>query len=522
MKKLTILTITLLFFGTMYSQNVLWEHVYANYLVLGKMIAMDSQGDIITVANAGSTTGANEYLYTQKVSPQGNLIWKDSISTNLANNYHSATWVGIDSNDDIVVLGYQFQLSGQNEIPNALKVIKYDTNGNVVYNNTIDGVFNSGSISGMGRRNWGALDENNNLYVASAGITATMNDAGYVLLKLDTNGNLIWERVKTFSNVHSLRGMDYNNGVIALLGKTTISDFNNESAAWDENGNLLWFSSNSNTDQTWGTDIKVDAEGNTYTLVQKYVQATDLYGMALTKRGTDGVVDFEETYDFDYDVTSGRLALLPNGNVVVTATNWTVGGNGKLEVMQVSSTDGAIVNASSHALPQVTNWVFDIKVSAQGNYFVAGNSNNNGGAPSAMFLFAFSSNVGYEWDTLYNNEGVEPRAIVLDAEENIYAVIHNKYTIVKFGSEIILDTPGFNENTNIQIYPNPFKTMVNISLGDATEMEGLSIHNLNGQKVYEQTGYSDTLNLATLQSGVYLMVVTMNDGSAMVKKIVKN
>ncbi|MCB0443063.1 MAG: hypothetical protein KDC50_03350, partial [Flavobacterium sp.] len=96
---------TILFFQSSFSQNLLWENVYPNYLVLGKMIVVDSADKIISVGNGLNQAGYANYIYTQKMDSEGNLIWKDSISTTLPNNSHRATWTGTDSSNNIIVVG---------------------------------------------------------------------------------------------------------------------------------------------------------------------------------------------------------------------------------------------------------------------------------------------------------------------------------------------------------------------------------------------------------------------------------
>ncbi|MEZ4874147.1 MAG: T9SS type A sorting domain-containing protein [Flavobacteriaceae bacterium] len=519
MKK-TLTLVSLFFTFSLLSQNVLWEDVYSNYLVLGKMIANDSQDNVVTVGNGGPVTAFNDYLYVQKHTPTGTLIWKDSIATTIANNYHSSTWVGTDSNDNIIVTGYRFILSSQNEVPNAIKVLKFDPQGNLVFNKTVEGVYGSGSVSGMGKRHWAALDENNNLYVAAAGTTNTTASAGFLLLKFDVDGNLLWERVKTFTNIHALRGMHYKNGKIALIGKATVSEQTNAVAVWDENGDLLWSQDNSGSNQTWGTDIVLDANGNTYTLTQQYDNG--LYGLGVHKKDIQGNTLFSEVYGFPTDMTSGRMALLPNGNLVVTGTNWTVGGNGALEVLEVSPLDGSIVFSSSQLLPEITNWVYDIKVASNASYYIAGYSNNNGGAPSHFFLYAFSTTNGFEWSALYDSQGTEARGIVMDSQDDIYAVIHNKFTVVKFDNSVDIVLGNGEANAPVtKFYPNPVSDYLYVSSPAAHGLKKITLFSLQGKKILEYERDLEVLDLTALASGTYLICIEIDNGTVYTSRVLK-
>ncbi|TYA55503.1 T9SS type A sorting domain-containing protein [Formosa maritima] len=523
MKNLLFIIITAFSYCLSFSQNVEWENIYPNYLTLGKALTVDSDNDIISVANGLNVGAYNEYLYVQKHSPQGNLVWKDSISTSVSNNYHSATWVGTDNNKDIFIVGYRFTLSNQNEIPNAIKVIKYSSNGTLLQNTTITGIFNRDGNTNLGRRNESVLDENGNLYIATAGATDTQSGAGFVLLKFDNDANLLWERLHNFSNVHGLRGMDYNNGKVVLVGTTTVTGTDNKVAVWDQNGNFVWASTNTIPNQTWATDVLLDDSGNTYTLCQNFGSAYNV--IELTKYNPSGTVLYSEPFDIQVAATSGRMALLPNGNIVITGTNWTTSGTGKILVAQVSTADASIINSSLNDLPQINNWVYDIKATSNGNYYVAGRSDNNGGSPSSMFLYAFSDLNGYEWNTLYETQGTKPMSVKTDIDENIYVQIENTNTVVKFGNSIPLSIPDNLQNEKLEIYPNPVSSWAILEFIHK-DITNVIIYDELGKVVYEvpknelnHTINRITLDLSDFQSGLYFCKIVNGKNVHTVKLI---
>ncbi|MBK7963941.1 MAG: hypothetical protein IPK10_00550 [Bacteroidetes bacterium] len=81
------------------------------------------------MSNGLNQAGYAEYIFVHKLNSAGATLWKDSISTGTPNNRHAATWVGIDSNDNIFIVGYQYTLSLQNEFPNALKYLNITLRG---------------------------------------------------------------------------------------------------------------------------------------------------------------------------------------------------------------------------------------------------------------------------------------------------------------------------------------------------------------------------------------------------------
>lgn len=509
---------TILFFQSSFSQNLLWENIYPNHLVLGKMIAVDSEDKIISVGNGFNQAGYANYIYTQKMDSEGNLIWKDSISTNLPNNSHRATWTGTDSSNNIIVVGYQFTLSLQNENPNAIKVLKYSPSGELLYNLTIPGTFNSGDIMGIRKRNIGIIDEFDNLYIGTAGITNTLSQAGFVLLKLSSNGELIWERVKNFGNIHGIHGMNYKNGKIVLVGNTMISGYNNQYAVWNANGDLIWSGNSQNSDQTWATDVLLDNSGNTYSLTQTYVGSFP--SIELTKFNTNGNVIFSQTYDIQVPATSGRLKALSSGEIIISGTNWSTSGENKLYVAKVSPTDGSILYQNEQLLSQSNNWVYDVTISENDNYYFIGNSNNNGGAPAETFIYAYSAENGFEWTATYNIQGTEPMAIVLDSEENIYTVIQNKFTVVKFGNELSENLSIKKSKKEISIYPNPTIDVLNFNLQDSN-VNKIRLFDANGREVYDSEIINNRVDVSSLTSGLYLGILEMNNFENFTFKFVK-
>ncbi|MCF1422481.1 T9SS type A sorting domain-containing protein [Mangrovimonas futianensis] len=519
MRNIILLVFVLFLCNMASSQSVEWEYINPNYLTQGKSITRNSQNQIISVGNGGPTTAYNEYINTQKLSPLGDLIWEESIATGLTNNYHSVTWVGTDSNDNIFVVGYRFTLSGSNQVPNAIKVLKYDNNGNLLNNTTVDGVFGSGANTNLGHRNKAEIDENGNLYVATTGTVDNIT-SGYVLLKFDNNANLLWSRTKNFSNVHLVRNMDYNNGRVVLTGKAAFSDFDNRLVAWDSSGNELWSTPTTGADQTWGTDVVMDSSGNTYALVQIY-DVNDNLNVGLVKYNLSGNTVFVITYPLpNQDSTSGRLKMLPNGNLVISGTNWSVSGGGKLYVAEVLTSNGTIVSDGIYSLNQSNNWVYNVEVAPSGNYYVSGTSDNQGGAPAEMFLYAFSTTNGFEWSTTYNNEGVLPMGLVLDSNENVYAVMEINYTVVKFGNSITLsDDELFDSEYVFGFYPNPVKDVLNLKSNQ--DIFEVKIFNSSGQQVFKQKPLNKNINIGHLKQGFYIVQVMMNNGKIQTSKIFK-
>lgn len=75
------------------------------------------------------------------------------------------------------------------------------------------------------------------------------------------------------------------------------------------------------------------------------------------------------------------------------------------------------------------------------------------------------------------------------------------------------------QDEKIHIYPNPVSNELNVS--SAQEVKQLKILNLLGKQVLNQNNPQKQVIVTGLSSGIYTMVLTMSDGTSVLKKIIK-
>ena len=73
---------------------------------------------------------------------------------------------------------------------------------------------------------------------------------------------------------------------------------------------------------------------------------------------------------------------------------------------------------------------------------------------------------------------------------------------------------------NIVVFPNPFNDVISIDVNDASEMENISIRNVQGQTVYSGK-FKSELNLSALPAGIYFMHLKNTLGQMAVIKLIK-
>jgi hypothetical protein len=296
--------------------NMLWVKVFAASSGggLAAALALDQNGNLYITgviegiidfdpgpATANLTTSGETDVFVCKLDPNGTFMWA-RIMGGVAEDV-GYTLV-VDNNNDVYVTGFYrgtadfdpgpgtFNLVGQTG--ENLYVCKLSSAGNLVWAKNV-----SGTSYGYGL----ALDGNGGLYVTgyfegtqdfdpNAGVmNLTSNgDKDCFLLKMDTNGNLLWG--KSYGGT----GEDHSNamkldaaGNIYTTGSfNTTVDFDPGTSAFsmnatgidayllklDASGNFLFAKQITGPDKQVSFSIDLDAAGNIY-LTGSFVDATD-------------------------------------------------------------------------------------------------------------------------------------------------------------------------------------------------------------------------------------------------------
>lgn len=444
MSRLLSLSIFILSSISLLAQSVAWEHSHRNYLSNGSALCQLPNGNIIAVGHGALQTNASVNTYVQCLDTAGNLIWQDSVATLQSARYHASSWAGIDPSGDIWILGYRYILTNSSgnfiETPDAIRVWKYSPSGQLLFQMSFPGTFGSGQTTNLGNGLLGAFDERGNFYISGTGATQQSGpgQAGFLLMKLDSSGMKVWEKSHALSNVQQLRDADYRNGTIVQTGTTQLGGRNNVVMKWDTTGQLIWSSHTQNTNQAWATSILQDDNENTYTLAQAYVVGGTQIGnrIMLTRYDAAGDTVYTRFFPASQSTTSGRMAWLPNGNLLLAGTNWSTFPPNTLYVYEVEPLTGDTVYSREVALPEVTNYVYDIVVAPGGNYYITGKSDNNGGAPAYLFLVAFDARGQLQWVDQYNQTTATPLSLVVDNQEQLYLVGRNSFSVVKWNHKV--------------------------------------------------------------------------------------
>jgi hypothetical protein len=215
--------------------NQIWnKSFYESVNSIGRKISFDKNNNVFYIT--GYKTGTNRDFLLMKIDSNGNQIWNKTYN-GLDNSDDELYGIDIDSNGDVIVSGDTYESGEQN-----ILLLKYDTNGNQIWNKTINP---SGGIIGPN------VKVNSNDEIILTGTHGTY----FLLVKFDTNGNQMWNKTHASATGYALQ-IDSQDNIIVGSGKTG----NGLIAIYDTDGNSLKNYSITTIDSIEG--YKFDSFGN--------------------------------------------------------------------------------------------------------------------------------------------------------------------------------------------------------------------------------------------------------------------
>lgn len=157
-------------------------------------------------------------LNTKKFGPNGNLLWQNTYDDPTYNL--SGVWIAVDGGGNAIVLANIIRSTdGQ---PAGWLTLKYDTNGNLLWINPFPRAFSNGVRV--------IADMSGNIYVAGTGVLTKYSPSGAILWQ-DSSGNA----GQPYSMALSMDG-----NRIALAGKSGLTGLDFRAVMYNASGTLLW------------------------------------------------------------------------------------------------------------------------------------------------------------------------------------------------------------------------------------------------------------------------------------------
>ena len=179
-----------------------------------------------------------------------------------------------------------------------------------------------------------------------------------------------------------------------------------------------------------------------------------------------------------------------------------------------------------YAVPNTNNWV---KVSLQG---IASNSYGIGARVEIYGAW------GKQIREIHSGDGFKYMSS-LNAHFGIGAATAITQIIIKWpsGTVDIINNPSINTKINVvegstlavdtfansefSIYPNPAKSILNVKSNDSITMKNASVYNLNGKLILSSTIVNDSINVDSLSTGSYILILKDNNNKEYTQKFLK-
>jgi len=318
----------------------IWNATYNNaFISTGNSITIDNSGN--TYVTGSSTLGIG--IVTIKYNSTGGLVWMQNHSDSALFGQASGNGIFIDFSGNIYVAGNSHLSSG---LISDCILIKYDNNGNYIWNTTVNGSTNSCIW-------YDIVNASNNIYVSG------VNNVTPVYGKYDTNGNLL-----SYTYLSGPVATSYGISTDLSGNFYVISDFNTSLSAnynlykYNSLGTLQWSKSYDSGAVDQPYDVVVDSSGNIYVTGNANSNAYTI------KYDTDGNHLWNVTFS---TMSSNAIRLDSSEDVYIGGAN-----NSKYFIVKYNSTGQEIWNKLD-----ITGTIRDIAIDSSDYIYVTGGSGND-------------------------------------------------------------------------------------------------------------------------------------------------
>lgn len=490
-----------------------WSVAATDYYKTGVMMSVDNENNALIVGDRSAFVG-DASIYTRKFDIAGNLLWERKDSTNVPQNYERASWVNTDLQNNVYVIGFRY-VGTSVDYTNALVVLKYNSDGDLQWKLDIAHPW----PSGLSMRS--ELDEEGNLYIGTVGL-----DIGFNLLKIDPNGNEVFNVSDASTGNQDFTSMRLRGNTVALCGygaNGTIACL----AVFNTAGDYLW---SDQFDTRSGIDVEIDNEGIFYLLSRKENQVSATSGMDLKvlKIDNTGAIVDEFNYDFGLSTEFGNRMILANNKISISGLSIP---NGEAymdwQILQIDLNGNQIWEASYDLLTSNDERNYWITARDNGEVYVCGQGGPeyvdfNGTAYMQYVVAKFSSTGELLWSDTNMYQGYVGVTCALDGDCGLYVLGQSAMTLSHYEDDCevdAIDETRTQVSQSVLITPNPTEGEIRIHIPDGAVIEEILVYDASGHMMQQcrlttrQNPGDIQFNLTSLPAGIYQLAILSARGT---------
>lgn len=366
------------------------------------------------------------------------------------------------------------------------------------------------------------------------------------IIKLDANGNTLWERTLGGSNTEQIWSVkettdggcimtgtsnSIDGDVSNLHGTGTYSDY------WvvklDVNGNIQWQNSFGGSENDYSSSVIQTTDGGY--IVTGVTTSTDGDVLSNTdpnyfsncwvvKLNANGIITWEKSYLVDYGAEAKCIQQTSDGGYVIAGSTTTLSDMNGL-IIKLDNT-GTLQWQKTYGGSAEDKFSY-IEETSNGQYIIAGttfsndgDANNNYGGYGDCWIVNTDVNGNILWQKNYGGSGDDVAYSIHQTNDNGFILstytsstdfdVTNNYGsydawIVKF-NPLSVGIEEKNKNEIFSLYPNPAKDVISINIANKISAS-FYITNAIGEQVLSGNidDYNNQINISNLTSGMYFI-----------------
>jgi uncharacterized delta-60 repeat protein len=486
-------------------------------------VVFDNSGNIYLSGYGYETVGGQgQDFFMVKCNSSGTEEWSN-IYNGPQNDTERPYGLFVDIAGNVYVTGTSRWTASSYKIV----TIKYSPSGDLLWTSAYDSL---GTAEGEAHAV--TVDDVGNVFIT--GRVSPDNNSYYDMatIKMDANGNVLDYTYYGQSLGFTEDGTNIitdSDGNVYIAGNADNSSFGQEVIIIKYNNSLdtLWsvhINGNDNAYNEFAIDIALDDTSNVYALcrLQNDPGFTDF---AVVKINSSGQVIWREEFDQDggQDIPED-MVMDDEGNIYVTGRVRRTGGGGYNDFVVIKYNNAGVQQWKSYydGPEHFDDDPIGINVDQNGNVYVCGESNPNGGSHFKFTVVKFNADGSFDWDYVYD-ENVSSKAvgIWIDNSGFVYAGGEGEspngnhdLMVVKLNSTTGVEEEYENSLKSFRLeqnYPNPFNPTTNFEFRIASfGFVSLKVFDVLGKEVATLVNeekpagnYKIAFDASGLSSGVY-------------------